>query len=289
MIKSKKLVEEYIKTIGKYTYDQRDCIGSIWKIIEQYGAKTNLVGSNWFARYELRNMRPLTHKDQLYDGCAVLKTILPGEAGYGLPPRYKNHVDQIDYNHIGIGTDDGRILDSTKYGQKPDGSWTRNGPGWSTAKINSKSWDIIAEFEDVDYSDRFISLNPDEYNIDAGKDGVFMGATAMVTAQSGNTVKLRAAKGTGKTIVREFVPVGTIVNVLEQEATWSKIETPTGKTGWMMNEFLTTPTALTVDTPTASQDGAQQDITIPGMVLITLPEGAAFALLEGLKQVFPNT
>jgi hypothetical protein len=128
MVKSKQLVKEYIKTIGKYTYDQRDCIGSIWKILEKYGAKTNLVGSNWFARHELRNMRPLTNKNQLYDGCAVLKTILPGEPGYRLPDRYKNHVDLIDYNHIGLGTDDGRILDSTKYGQRPDGSWTRNGP-----------------------------------------------------------------------------------------------------------------------------------------------------------------
>lgn len=286
MIKSKQLVKEYIKTIGKYTYDERDCIGSIWKILEKYGAKTNLVGSNWFARHELRNMRPLTSKDQLYDGCAVLKTLLPGEAGYRLPPRYKNHVDQIDYNHIGLGTDDGRILDSTKYGLKPDGSWTRNGPGWSTAKINSRSWDIIADFEDVDYSDRYIILQPDEYEIITGKDDVYMGATAMVTAKEGNTVNLRAAKSTGKTIVREYVPVGTIVQVLKQEAVWSQIQTPAGKTGWMKNEFLTATT--TVNTPGGAPDSPQPPILVPGMVQVTLPEGAAMALFEGLKQVFPN-
>lgn len=286
MIKSKQLVKEYIKTIGKYTYDQRDCIGSIWKILEKYGAKTNLVGSNWFARHELRNMRPLTSKDQLYDGCAVLKTLLPGEAGYRLPPRYKSHVDQIDYNHIGLGTDDGRILDSTKYGLKPDGSWTRNGPGWSTAKINSRSWDIIADFEDVDYSDRFITLQPGEYEIIIGKDDVYMGATAMVTAEKGNTVNLRAAKGTGKTIVREYVPVGTIVQVLKQEDVWSQIQTPAGKTGWMKNEFLTAST--TVDTPSGAPDSPQPPILVPGMVQVALPEGAAMALFEGLKQVFPN-
>jgi hypothetical protein len=286
MVKSKQLVKEYIKTIGKYTYDQRDCIGSIWKILEKYGAKTNLVGSNWFARHELRNMRPLTNKNQLYDGCAVLKTILPGEPGYRLPDRYKNHVDLIDYNHIGLGTDDGRILDSTKYGQRPDGSWTRNGPGWSTAKINSRSWDIIADFEDVDYSDRFITLQPGEYEIITGKDDVYMGATAMVTAEKGNTVNLRAAKGTGKTIVREYVPVGTIVQVLKQEDVWSQIQTPAGKTGWMKNEFLTAST--TVDTPSGAPDSPQPPILVPGMVQVTLPEGAAMALLEGLKQVFPN-
>lgn len=285
MIKSKQLVKEYVETIGKYSYDQRDCIGSIWKILEKYGAETGLVGSNWFARYELRNLRPLTSKNQLYDGCAVLKTILPGEAGYGLPPRYKKHVNVIDYNHIGLGTDSGRILDSTKYGLKPDGSWTRNGPGWSTARISSRSWDVIADFEDVDYSDRTITLSPDEYEIITGKDEVHMGATAMVTAQSGSTVKLRAAKGTGKTIVRELVPVGTIVNVLAQEAKWSNIETPTGKTGWMLNEFLTVPNTAT-NTPADAQDDAQQAGNVPGMVLVNLPEGAANALLTALQRAF---
>lgn len=287
MVKSKQLVKEYIESIGRYTYDQRDCIGSIWKILEKYGAKTNLVGSNWFARHELRNMRPLTNKNQLYDGCAVLKTILPGEPGYRLPDRYKNHVDLIDYNHIGLGTDDGRILDSTKYGQRPDGSWTRNGPGWSTAKINSRSWDIIADFEDVDYSDRFITLQPGEYEIVTGKDDVYMGATAMVTAEKGNTVNLRERPSTGsKVIIREYVPVGTIVQVLKQEAVWSQIQTPAGKTGWMMNEFLTAST--TVDTPSGAPDSPQPPILIPGMVQVALPEGAAMALFEGLKQVFPN-
>lgn len=284
MIKSKELVKEYIKTIGKYTYDQRDCISSIWKILEQYGAEANMIGSNWFARHELRNLRPLTNKNQLYDGCAVLKTVLPGESNYNLSPRYKSHVDQIDYNHIGIGTDDGRILDSTKYGLNSDGSWKRNGPGWSTAKISSKSWDVIADFEDVDYSDRII-LSSDEYEI-IGKDDVNMSATAMVTAQSGNTVNLRAAKGTGKIVVREYVPVGTIVRVLETDGTWSRIQTPSGKAGWMKNEFLTdVPNA---NSPQEAQNDAQQGLLVPGMVSVALPEGAAWALLEGLKQVFPN-
>ena len=107
MITGKQLVTEYRKTIGRYTYAQRDCIGSIWKILERYGAKTSYVGSNWFARHELKNMRPLTDKSQLYDGCAVLKTVLPNQVGYNLPDRYLSYADPIDYNHIGIGTDGG--------------------------------------------------------------------------------------------------------------------------------------------------------------------------------------
>lgn len=266
MIPASVLVSEYKKTIGKYTYDQRDCIGSIWKILEKYGAKTSLVGSNWFARYELSNLRPLSHKSQLYDGCAVLKTLIPGQPGYNLPSRYKKHVDLIDYNHIGIGTNDGLILDSTRTASG------RDGPGISTAKIGINSWDIIAEFDDVDYQMSLID------NFETGKEEVFMGAHAIVIAQKGNTVNLRERPATGsKVIIREYVPVGTVVQRLQQEDQWSKVQTPAGKTGWMMNEFLS-------DTPAAAQDNPEQGIGLPGMVTVTLPESAAKALLDGLKQ-----
>ena len=97
------------------------------KSLERYGAKTSYVGSNWFARHELKNMRPLTDKSQLYDGCAVLKTVLPNQSGYALPDRYESDADPIDYNHIGIGTDDGQILDSTRTASGRDGSGGING------------------------------------------------------------------------------------------------------------------------------------------------------------------
>ena len=149
MVSGSQLVKEYRETIGKFTYDQRDCIYSIWEILKKYGAKADMIGSNWFARHELINLRPLTSRDQLYDGCAVLKTVLPGQRGYALPDRYNNHPVKIDYNHIGLGTDAGEILDSTRYGDKGNGKWERNGPGVSTAPIGPSSWDIIADFEDV--------------------------------------------------------------------------------------------------------------------------------------------
>lgn len=156
MVKSHQLVTEYRATIGRYTYKQRDCITSIWKILEKHGAKTAKIGSNWFARHELVNMRPLTSRSQLYDGCAVLKTKLPGQSGYALPPAYKSDDDQIDYNHIGLGTDGGQILDSTRYTDSV-GNYVRNGPGISTANIGPDGWDVIADFQDADYSDRFLT------------------------------------------------------------------------------------------------------------------------------------
>lgn len=264
MIRASQLVEEHIKTIGKYTYDQRDCITSIWLILQQYGAKTQLVGSNWFARHELRNMRPLTHRFQFYDGCAVLKTLHPGQAGYDLPARYKNHVDLIDYNHIGLGTDDGRILDSTRYGKQPDGSWTRNGPGWSTAKIGPNSWDIIADFppDMVDYSDR--GQAPDYQPPE-----VIPMEYAQVYAESGSTVRLRKTAST-KAIAITNVPIGAKVGVLDKQGPWWQI-THAGKTGWMMAEFLKQGTSELNASP------PDQFITL------TIPSSAAQALFDALK------
>lgn len=263
VITGKQLVEEYKKTIGKYTYSQRDCIGSIWKILEKYGAKTDVVGSNWFARHELKNMRPLTDKSQLYDGCAVLKTKLKGEVGYNLPPKYQSDDDLIDYNHIGIGTDEGEIYDSTRYTDSA-GNYIRNGPGLSTAKIGPNSWDIIADFEDVDYSDR--GLVPD-YTLPE----VIPMELATVYAPSGSTVRLRKDPSS-KTIAIANVPVGTAVGVLEKRGAWWQI-THAGKTGWMMAEFL-------------HQANASADPYPPGdSISIIIPRSAAQALFDSLKGV----
>ena len=136
MIKAKQLVQEYCLQIGRFSYAQMDCIGSIAGIIQKHGGKYDLMGSNWWARHEIKNLRPLTSKAQLFDGCAVLKTLHPGEAGYNLPDRYQDDAVQIDYNHIGLGTSDGEILDSTT--QMSGGTYVRNGPGVSTAPINER-------------------------------------------------------------------------------------------------------------------------------------------------------
>ncbi len=266
MIKSKQLVDEYIRTIGHYTYDQRDCIESILRILEQHGAKAGLTGSNWFARNELINLRPLTKKSQLYDGCAVLKTLHPGQPGYSLPDRYKGHVDQIDYNHIGLGTDDGRILDSTRYGQRQDGSWERNGPGWSTAKIGPNSWDIIADFppDMVDYSDRGQTDNWTMPEVIAMEN-------AQVYAESGSTVRLRKAAST-KAIAIANVPIGATVGVLDKQGPWWQI-THAGKTGWMMAEFL-------------KQGASEPNVGQPDQfITLTIPSSAAQALFDALKGV----
>ena len=221
MITGKQLVSEYRKTIGRYTYAQRDCIGSIWKILERYGAKTSYVGSNWFARHELKNMRPLTDKSQLYDGCAVLKTVLPNQSGYALPDRYMSDADPIDYNHIGIGTDAGEILDSTRTASG------RDGPGVSTAKIGPNSWDIIAEFEDVDYSGE---TKPPQEGADLLIGYINLPATSNVFHRISPS---NGSQWYGR------INGGEAVEIVSDSGEWTRIRYG-GHDGYVMSKFITT-------------------------------------------------
>jgi hypothetical protein len=224
LITGKQLVIEYRKTIGKYTYAQRDCIGSIWKILERYGAKTQLVGSNWFARHELKNMRPLTDKSQLYDGCAVLKTVLPTQSGYALPDRYKSDADLIDYNHIGIGTDAGEILDSTRTASG------RDGPGVSTAKIGPNSWDIIADFEDVDYSNATEPGEPAQEGVDTMIGYINLPPTSNVFHRISPSTD---AGWYGR------VNGGEQVEIVFNSGEWTRVKHG-GHDGYVMSKFITT-------------------------------------------------
>lgn len=261
MITGKQLVEEYRKTIGKYTYEQRDCINSIWKILERYGAKTQLVGSNWFARHELRNMRPLTDKSQLYDGCAVLKTVLPGQAGYNLPSRYQSDADQIDYNHIGIGTDEGEILDSTRTASG------RDGPGISTAKIGPNSWDIIGEFKDVDYSNM------------PNKDGDYSNAE-----ESGSMIGYIDLPATGNVFHR--------INASKESAWWGRIngqeqvEVVSVKNGWVRVRYNGRDGYVDAKYVIMGENQPDAPVEPPGdSVTITLPKSAAQALFDAMRGV----
>ena len=257
-ITGKQLVTEYRKTIGQYTYAQRDCIGSIWKILERYGAKTNLVGSNWFARHELRNMRPLTDKSQLYDGCAVLKTVLPGQSGYALPDRYLSDADLIDYNHIGIGTDGGEILDSTRTASG------RDGPGVSTAKIGPNSWDIIADFEDVEYSD--VPSEPPQEGADT--------VTGYINLPPTSNVFHRISPSNGSQWYGR-INGGEAVEIVSDSGEWTRVRHG-GNDGYVMSKFITTDPAAQPDPmpPDAPfQDSANKEELVQDLTVYTSPDG----------------
>ena len=267
MITGRQLVDEYEKTIGQYTYKQRDCIGSIWKILEKYGAKADFVGANWFARHELKNMRPLTSRSQLYDGCAVLKTRLKGQSGYALPPAYESDADLIDYNHIGVGTDDGQILDSTRYTDST-GQYIRNGPGISTASIGPNSWDIIGDFEDVDNSDKEEPMQ--DLAVYTSPDGTVEVEPLVVTVPNGETARMRT-KPENKALILANIRDGTIVGGIRRgDDGWYQIKY-LGKIGWMMEKYLQIDgVAYTPANPIVAGDTGDITLILPRNVAIAL-------------------
>ena len=63
-----------------------DCIGLVIGAIRRAGgAWTGTHGSNYAARYEMRELLPVTDAGELCLGDVVYKARTPGQAGYALP------------------------------------------------------------------------------------------------------------------------------------------------------------------------------------------------------------
>lgn len=263
MITGKELVAEYKKTIGQYTYEQRDCIWSIWNIIKAHGGKAKQVGVNWFARHELKNLRPLLDRSQLYDGCAVLKMKQPNDVGYSLPDQYKGDADPTDYCHIGLGTSEGQILDSTRY-KNSKGEYVRNGPGVSDVTIGKNGWSLIADFNPL-------YVNTEQQG--SGEDEMQnMTRYGTVEASSGSTVNLRA-QPTLRAAVLAKIPVGARVMIVADNGEWYKANWG-DMHGYMMKKFVL---ADAIDDETKDEPKEQ------GTVTVTLSREAVEYLAERLE------
>ena len=86
-----------------------DCIGMCKGAIKRGGSPTGLSGTNYAARYTIRNLAKIPSVSALSVGDVVLKANAPGSSGYGLPAKYRvggsNYTgDLTDYYHIGTVT-----------------------------------------------------------------------------------------------------------------------------------------------------------------------------------------
>ena len=188
-----------------------DCIGLVIGAIRRAGGSwTGTHGSNYAARYEMRELLPVTDAGELCLGDVVYKARTPGQAGYALPERYKNDPDQRDYYHVGVvtATSPLEITHCTSPGIVRDtklGKWTYRG-----------------RLEKVAY--------------DSAEGMETMAQTAKVTAMSGSTVKMRSKPSTSDGLYWE-VPVGAEVQVAEIAGGWAKVRYG-DRTGYMMVTFL---------------------------------------------------
>lgn len=97
-------VKQY-KLGGDGTGGECDCIGLIIGALRLGGMKwTGIHGSNYAARYEMRDLKSLNSAGDLSVGAVVYKAKNANSSGYALPEKYKDHPDQLDYYHVGVVT-----------------------------------------------------------------------------------------------------------------------------------------------------------------------------------------
>lgn len=224
-----------------------DCIGLIIGAIRRAGGAWNGIhGSNYAARYEMRELLPVMDAGELNLGDAVYKARMPGEVGYALPERYKNDPDQRDYYHVGVVT-----------AVEPLEITHCTGPG-IVRDTKLGRWTYRGRLEKVDY--------------DGTEVVETMVQTATVVADSGDDVKMRSTPSQTDGLYWK-VPVGDKVQVAYVEGEWAKVRHQ-GRTGYMMVEYL----KMDAQEPTAS--GSSSEST--GGELITVQRAALQAVYDAL-------
>ena len=188
-----------------------DCIGLIIGAIRRAGGAWNGIhGSNYAARYEMRELLPVMDAGELNLGEVVYKARMPGEVGYALPERYKNDPDQRDYYHVGVVT-----------AVEPLEITHCTGPG-IVRDTKLGRWTYRGRLEKVAY--------------DSAEVVETMVQTATVVADSGDDVKMRSTPSQTDGLYWK-VPVGDKVQVAYVEGEWAKVRHQ-GRTGYMMVEYL---------------------------------------------------
>lgn len=198
-----------------------DCIGLIMGAMYALGHKKyDLHSTNYFARYEMDGMYPLTDWQELKIGDLVYK-YRPDNGE--LNERYKpggthDTGDPMDYYHVGAVTSI-NPLEITHCTQ------TKNINGIAR-DTSIKGWDLYGQMADLEYEDQPENEQPATV------------ALAIVYSDNGDPVRMRktpTTTGSYNTITK--VPKGAQVDVLETDGVWSTVRWD-GQRGYMMSRYL---------------------------------------------------
>ena len=198
-----------------------DCIGMVKGGLKRGGATEvkGLSGTNYAARNTIKNLQSLESASQLLVGDVVLKVRDKDDKNMPLPDKYRkggseysSKWGETNFTHIGTVT-----------GKNPLEITHMTSP---TAKKDKsvKGWTYFGELPWIEYEE--VPEPPPEPISD----------TAIVTAPSGKTVKMRAKPSTSCRVYWD-VPIGSEVIVDEWGEKWSRI-TWNAREGYMMTQFL---------------------------------------------------
>lgn len=188
-----------------------DCIGLIIGAIRRAGGQWHGThGSNYAARYEVRELARIGRAKDLTPGDLVFKAREPGEKGYSLPDRYKR--DRRDYYHVGVvmSVEPLRILHMTTPRPKMDtrlGEWAYY--GWPRLVARENEQEGIPVGTEVNYQGRVVG------------DGM---------------LNMRQAPNTKAARVMQL-PVGTVVQVTEEDEDWLRVSYGAA-TGYVMAQYI---------------------------------------------------
>lgn len=197
-----------------------DCIGMGRGALKRAGVTDikGMSGTNYAARFTVKNLRKITSSYELRKGDVVFKTRDKDDRSMPLPARYRK--GNADYN--------------TKWGETNFthyGTVTQNNPlrithmTSPTAKIDTSmgKWEYVGELPWVDYD-----AKPAEEQL--------LTEWVFVYAENGLPVKMRAKPSTKCGTYWE-VPSGAAAILFEKGEEWSRIMWG-GQTGYMMNKYI---------------------------------------------------
>lgn len=195
-----------------------DCSGALVYAYRTQG-KSLPHGSNAIARGHVVQLLPIA---QARPGMAAFKARAPSDKGWALPGKYRKggaayNGDINDYYHIGLIAEDGRTVLNAQSART----------GFVASPI-TQHWTHCAYLKAVDYGA--------EDQTGAAAPTAPAEETAIVTAASGDTVRMRREPSTACRIWWR-VPVGASVTVLEDGDAWCRIRY-NGRTGYMMAGYL---------------------------------------------------
>ena len=199
-----------------------DCIGLIIGAIRRMGLKwTGIHGSNWAARKEVRELKPISSQSELQPGDIVFKAVAQGKSSWALPSRYRKggqyyNGDLNDYYHAGV-----------VYSVNPFQIRHMSSKMTIDTKVNTYyPWTHFAKSRQLIEASQGYSPTPTPSS----------GTEAVVVAKSGSTVNLRRSPSKNSAILTR-VKLGNRVTLVAPGEEWASVSY--GKyTGYMMSQFL---------------------------------------------------
>jgi len=201
-----------------------DCIGLIIGAIRRLGLKwPGIHGSNYAARNEITNLKPIKSQSELEVGDVVLKAVSNTHKNWNLPTRYRKGGkyytgDLNDYYHAGV------VASTNPFKIKHMSSKMT-----VDTKINvTYPWNYYGKLT------RLIDASSDIPTPAPEPTPVMK--KAIVVAQKGSTVNMRRSPSKNAAIMIR-IPLGKTVTVVSPGEEWCQI-TYDKFTGYMMSEFL---------------------------------------------------